>query len=471
MIITGGHWVIATVIAVAVHLAGVLWLSIASPDRQPQARDISGGIVVTLGREARSTAESLQAPKAETDVPAVAEPESEAPDAPVEAPQPESPVSEEPVPEALAAEPEPAARKAGAQDAASTVAPEPAAASPDAATPESVSPQTVESGRLDEAGSVDVESAGMPDAARPDAVAPVRDPTAAEQAGPAPEAARGSSPAPAKSVDVDEAASRIEPAATAEPRDTKTVEATETTVQPGEAAPTEYAHGAPVPEPSEPAAAVRDAPAAGADAAPAADTPPVDVAAPEPAGGRAAPVEDVETAPAEQSAPRVELGAVEPEVGIIAEPDLAAVRQPAPEVEQLRDPQAAETAAPETVKLQELQERSGGEGVVAHYAGVLKGWLQKNMHYPRAARLSGQEGDVVVRFVIDRQGNVLAVELESGSGHRLLDREATEMVERGDPFPAMPEDMPGERLEVRVPVSFHVRDATRTKDLPPIYLE
>jgi TonB family protein len=178
-----------------------------------------------------------------------------------------------------------------------------------------------------------------------------------------------------------------------------------------------------------------------------------------------------EAAQAPPSGPSMELEAVQPAAEAGVDADTAATRQPEAELQPTTAPRTVEATAPQTVKLQELQQRSGGAGVVAHYAGVLKGWLQRNMHYPRAARLAGQEGDVVVRFVIDREGNVQSVELETGSGYPLLDREATEMVERGDPFPAMPDDMPGDRLEVRVPVSFHVRDETLNKNLPPIDLE
>lgn len=142
-------------------------------------------------------------------------------------------------------------------------------------------------------------------------------------------------------------------------------------------------------------------------------------------------------------------------------------------------PQSVDTetlAVPEeqvvrAVTLEELQQRSGGEGVVAGYAGLLKARLQENMHYPRAARLSGQEGRAVVRFLIDRQGSVLSIELEQGSGYPLLDREAVEMIQRADPFPEMPAQMLGANLELRVPVAFEIKDKAATRNVPPINLE
>ncbi|MDJ0956290.1 MAG: TonB family protein [Arenicellales bacterium] len=118
-----------------------------------------------------------------------------------------------------------------------------------------------------------------------------------------------------------------------------------------------------------------------------------------------------------------------------------------------------------------LEELQGGSGVSARYAGLLKGWLQENMHYPRAARLAGQEGRAIVRFVIDRSGKVLSIRLEQGSGHHVLDREAVEMIERADPFPVMPAEMITSELELRVPIVFEIHDESLIRQIPPIYLE
>ncbi len=121
--------------------------------------------------------------------------------------------------------------------------------------------------------------------------------------------------------------------------------------------------------------------------------------------------------------------------------------------------------------LDETQSSGLGIGVIARYAGLLKGRLEASMHYPRAARVAGQEGSVVVRFVIDRNGTVLSILLERASGHAILDREAVEMIERAEPFPAMPGEMAGDVLELRVPIAYRIDDASRTRHIPPINLE
>lgn len=140
------------------------------------------------------------------------------------------------------------------------------------------------------------------------------------------------------------------------------------------------------------------------------------------------------------------------------------------------DPQAATLVSIEeqiarALTLDETQTTGLGMGVVAKYAGLLKGRLEESMHYPRAARLAGQQGSVVVRFVIDRNGNVLSIVLEKPSGYAILDREAVEMIERAEPFPVMPGEMSGEVLELRVPIAYKIDDASQPRDIPPIYLD
>lgn len=137
-----------------------------------------------------------------------------------------------------------------------------------------------------------------------------------------------------------------------------------------------------------------------------------------------------------------------------------------------------QTAASTSVEPQEqiaraitLEELHDISGVSARYAGLLKGWLRENMHYPRAARLAGQEGRAIVRFVIDRSGKVISIQLEQSSGFAILDREAVEMIERADPFPIMPVEMGGTKLELRVPVVFEINQGSLTRQIPPIFLE
>ncbi|WP_026987146.1 energy transducer TonB family protein [Fodinicurvata fenggangensis] len=91
------------------------------------------------------------------------------------------------------------------------------------------------------------------------------------------------------------------------------------------------------------------------------------------------------------------------------------------------------------------------------YLGELGLWLERHKDYPRAARQRRQEGTAVLRFVIDRAGQVLEYSIEKSAGHSLLDREVEAMIERAQPLPPPPDELSQARLEFRVPLSFKLR--------------
>jgi protein TonB len=146
---------------------------------------------------------------------------------------------------------------------------------------------------------------------------------------------------------------------------------------------------------------------------------------------------------------------------------------PAEEITPTQSLTPAELVTARTVPATPLQARAKQDlaGVTAQYAGLLKGWLKRHMHYPRQAWLDGTQGTAIVRFSIDRRGSVLSARLEHSSGHQILDDEVLQMVRRADPFPVIPPDILGEELAIRVPVRFHIADYGRTRHVPPIELK
>ena len=95
------------------------------------------------------------------------------------------------------------------------------------------------------------------------------------------------------------------------------------------------------------------------------------------------------------------LAAVVLEFETVAATTVAPSPTPVPQAAQ---PVSIEQQIVRALTINESQGQGPGKGIVARYAGQLKGRLEESMHYPRAARLAGEEGKVVVRFVIDRNG-------------------------------------------------------------------
>lgn len=88
-------------------------------------------------------------------------------------------------------------------------------------------------------------------------------------------------------------------------------------------------------------------------------------------------------------------------------------------------------------------------------------WLAQHRHYPRAARRSGAEGTVWVRFVLDRAGSLQGSEVLESSGHAVLDRAALDLLQRAAPFPALPADLAMDEIELVLPIEYDLTRAAR----------
>jgi protein TonB len=180
------------------------------------------------------------------------------------------------------------------------------------------------------------------------------------------------------------------------------------------------------------------------------------------------PVEKIEEKPEE----KIETEEVrEPEPEIVPtpepEPDIAlAALPPKPEPDPKptdQDIPQPETTAPTTPPV------APGPVAVAPtqaplnitYAKAEQNWmrqistlLQRHKRYPEAAR--GAEGTVHLSFTLDRQGRVIKSRVVKASGFSVLDQEALAWVQRAQPFPLPPKEVPDDKLSFVVPYGFDV---------------
>jgi protein TonB len=94
---------------------------------------------------------------------------------------------------------------------------------------------------------------------------------------------------------------------------------------------------------------------------------------------------------------------------------------------------------------------------LANWQGVLLGRLARYKRYPAAAQSRHQEGVTVLRFTMDRRGHVLAASIDASSGVDALDAETLALIHRAEPLPSPPPSVPGETIELVVPVQFSLR--------------
>ncbi len=109
---------------------------------------------------------------------------------------------------------------------------------------------------------------------------------------------------------------------------------------------------------------------------------------------------------------------------------------------------APETRAlPKNAKIGEFTEAGSNA-----YNALVFGHLQKFKRYPVAAH--GASGTVLVRFALNRSGEVVSSEVSKSSGNQVLDREALDILRRASPFPPFPAAKPGTQDLYIAPVNF-----------------
>ena len=82
------------------------------------------------------------------------------------------------------------------------------------------------------------------------------------------------------------------------------------------------------------------------------------------------------------------------------------------------------------------------------YFSKIKDRIEMNWNYPMLAQVRGQQGDLLLRFTIAREGDVERIVLLKGSGHPLLDEAAIAAIRKAAPFPPIPVRLELDRLNI-----------------------
>jgi protein TonB len=90
------------------------------------------------------------------------------------------------------------------------------------------------------------------------------------------------------------------------------------------------------------------------------------------------------------------------------------------------------------------------------WAAAVSGWLAARKIYPEEARRRGEEGNVALRFTVDRSGRVLEAAIAKGSGSARLDEAALGLL-RQAVLPAFPTDMTQGMVTITTTVRYSLR--------------
>ncbi len=88
----------------------------------------------------------------------------------------------------------------------------------------------------------------------------------------------------------------------------------------------------------------------------------------------------------------------------------------------------------------------------------LLAWIERHKRYPLAARRAGEQGSVLVRFTIDREGHLLHQDVLLSSGSAYLDAAAIKLLQEAAPYPGLPDSLLADRLEVSLPIEYRMHD-------------
>jgi protein TonB len=141
----------------------------------------------------------------------------------------------------------------------------------------------------------------------------------------------------------------------------------------------------------------------------------------------------------------------EPEPEVVQKPTQPTVQQQAAKAAAPVQPSAV-PAAPSAAEVARVS------AAKVTWRGILEAHLQKFHKYPRSAQRRNIEGTALLRFRMDRNGKVLSYSIERTSEHEVLDEAALAMIERAQPLPPLPDDVPGESIELIIPANFNITD-------------
>jgi periplasmic protein TonB len=94
-----------------------------------------------------------------------------------------------------------------------------------------------------------------------------------------------------------------------------------------------------------------------------------------------------------------------------------------------------------------------GPDPAVNYGALVRAWFESHKHYPDSARERGEEGNMRLRFRVDRYGRVIDYALVTSTGYADLDQSVEQMMS-GAQLPPFPVGMTEPDIELSVNIGF-----------------
>jgi len=90
------------------------------------------------------------------------------------------------------------------------------------------------------------------------------------------------------------------------------------------------------------------------------------------------------------------------------------------------------------------------------YSRIIQKRILDSLNYPQSAKNAGFQGTVRLRLKLSYQGSLLATELKSSSGYKILDENAINTAKASSPYPPFPPAIKDKEMWVEVPVIYQL---------------
>jgi TonB family protein len=96
-------------------------------------------------------------------------------------------------------------------------------------------------------------------------------------------------------------------------------------------------------------------------------------------------------------------------------------------------------------------------GLKLNYETQLLAWLERHKRYPNFARRRGQQGTVILEFVMSAEGELLSHKLLQVSAYASLNEAIDKMIKRASPMPSVPHELRRNRTKFLYTVPIHFK--------------
>ena len=127
----------------------------------------------------------------------------------------------------------------------------------------------------------------------------------------------------------------------------------------------------------------------------------------------------------------------------------APIAEPATDEKSVREIAALAEAAENAAR-----EKAEQDALLKRYRSSIMKLTYLNTEYPKRAMDASQEGLVVVKLKVNRNGEMLALDFEQSTEFNLLNRAAETAVRKSAPYPKVPDQLKGEEIELLLPFNF-----------------